>query len=64
MARKKGKASLPPAFRANIEKMKQGKLGKGRKKKSSTASTTAKRSTSKRTPAKKSTSKRTTRRKK
>ena len=60
MARKKGKAGLPPAFLANIQKMKEGKIG-GRKKKAS--STTAKKTTARKPAARKTTARKTSARK-
>jgi hypothetical protein len=43
MARKRKKAALPPAFQKNIERMRSGEIGKGRKKKKTGSKSTAKR---------------------
>jgi hypothetical protein len=53
--RKRKKASLPPQFQKNIERMRSGEIGKGRKKKAGSKSTakSTKRTTKRRTTRKK-----------
>jgi hypothetical protein len=56
--RKRKKASLPPAFQKNIERMRKGEIGKGRKKKAAGSAKSTAKST------KRTTKRRTTRKKK
>lgn len=59
MARRK-KSSLPPAFLANIQKMKAGKIGKGSRKKAATSKAKPSASGRKKSPAGKRTTTRKT----